>query len=532
MAVWSSEIVTDDRALRPVDAAQIFAAVARHHASRPALVWSRSAATSYGQLDAISNRLARLLLARGVGKRDPVAICRDKDLLAYAAAIASLKIGAPYFFLDPANPAPRTRAMLNRCMPRAAVVDPAVDPVGIVASGAAVVQGDAGRLQADLASYSGEPIELPWTITGSDPAYIMFTSGSTGTPKGVTISHANVINFIGWTGEQFATTPDDVFTNVNPLFFDNSVFDIYASLFNGAALAPFPAAVMRDAKAIVSRIDDLGCTIYFSVPSLLVYLQTMKLIARPAFPSLRTIVFGGEGYPKPMLARLFDAVGDRIALYNVYGPTECTCICSAYRVTGADFGGDNGLAPLGTMTRNFSWAIVDEQNQETRSGEVGELILGGPCVGLGYYNDPAQTAAAFVQNPLHEKFFDRVYKTGDLVRYEPSDGKIRFVGRADSQIKHQGYRIELGEIEHALVSIDGVDEAAAVYVTGGAAPRIVGVVASTGDLAPAGVKKAVAEQLPKFMVPDRIVVVGRLLKSPNGKIDRAAIAASLAAAEV
>ena len=192
-------------------------------------------------------------------------------------------------------------------------------------------------------------------------------------------------------------------------------------------------------------------------------------------PSLKKIIFGGEGYPKPMLARLFDAVGDRTTLYNVYGPTECTCICSVYPIGAVDLADLKGLAPLGHLIPNFSYVIVDEANREAAPGQVGELCLGGPCVGLGYYNDLRQTAEVFIQNPVHDRFFDRVYKTGDLVRYDPADGKIHYVGRADSQIKHQGYRIELGEIEHALTCVAGVDEAAAIYTNG----RIVGVVAST-----------------------------------------------------
>jgi D-alanine--poly(phosphoribitol) ligase subunit 1 len=356
----------------------------------------------------------------------------------------------------------------------------------------------------------------------------MFTSGSTGAPKGVTISQNNLVNFIHWSQDQFGTTPEDVFTNVNPLFFDNSVFDIYSSLFAGAALVPFTAATMREPKAIVARIESLACTVYFSVPSLLIYLQTMKLLMPTAVPSLQKIIFGGEGYPKPMLARLFEAVGDRTRLYNVYGPTECTCICSVYRIGADDMADPKGLAPLGQLIPNFSHAIVDEAGGQVPPGEAGELCLGGPCVGLGYYNDPEQTARVFIQNPVHDRFVDRVYKTGDLVREDPVDRKIHYIGRTDSQIKHQGYRIELGEIEHALACVAGVAEAAAVYTNG----RIVGIVASQQELEPAAVKQAVLELLPSFMLPERVVVVAQLLKNANGKIDRKAIAATIERAEV
>jgi len=506
-------------------AAQVFEDVASRCAARRALIWSVTDATSYEELDRLSNRMAHAMLDRGISKRMTVALCVEKHVTAFASLLACIKVGAPYFVIDPANPAARTRAMLETCRPSLAIVESSLD-WGFDACPRLSVDAHSAAHLARPASWDARPT-LAWAIDGSDPAYIMFTSGSTGTPKGVTISHSNLVNFIHWSRSEFRTTPDDVFTNVNPLYFDNSVFDIYSSLFAGAALVPFDAATMRDPAAVVRRIEQLECSVYFSVPSLLVYLQTMKLVTKTSFPALRKIVFGGEGYPKPMLSRLYEAVGDRIALYNVYGPTECTCICSVYRIGASDLTDHAGYAPLGSLIPNFSFVIVDPDLRPVPDGTAGELCLGGPCVGLGYYGDAGQSQKAFIQNPLHDRFHDRMYRTGDLVRRDPDDRKLYFVGRADTQIKHQGYRIELGEIEHALASVEGVDEAAAVYVTEGATGKIVAVVASRAPLAPAAVKQAVGRLLPRYMLPDRIVVVDELLKNANGKIDRRAIRASV-----
>jgi D-alanine--poly(phosphoribitol) ligase subunit 1 len=261
----------------------------------------------------------------------------------------------------------------------------------------------------------------------------------------------------------------------------------------------------------------------------LIYLQTLKLITPSSFPRLTRIIFGGEGYPKPALQKLHEALGRRIALYNVYGPTECTCICSTYRITEHDFGDLNGYPPLGGLIPNFSHVIMRDDGTEAPAGETGELLLGGPCVGLGYYASPQQTAEAFVQNPTHETFFDRMYRTGDLVRVEPADGKIYFVGRADRQIKHQGYRIELGEIEHAACAIEGVDEAAAIFgpCRDGGPNQIAVALASSRPLQPMAVKEALSRRLPAYMIPERVYVVRELLKNANGKIDRNAIAAAV-----
>jgi D-alanine--poly(phosphoribitol) ligase subunit 1 len=138
----------------------------------------------------------------------------------------------------------------------------------------------------------------------------------------------------------------------------------------------------------------------------------------------------------------------------------------------------------------------------------------------------------FVQNPTHGRFFDRFYKTGDLVKYDPVDQKIHFVGRADTQIKHQGYRIELGEIEHALLTIDGVDEAAAIHMSASGTSRILAVVASTDSLAGSAVRAILGDALPKYMIPERIIVARQLPKNANGKIDRKGIAAAIAQGEL
>jgi D-alanine--poly(phosphoribitol) ligase subunit 1 len=512
------------------NAAAIFADVARERRDAIAIRWTRDAHTTYARLDAVSNQIARILLDRGVRKRDTVCLAGDKCLATYGAMLACLKIGAPYFAVDPGNPRSRLQSMVDRCRPVLALVGSSVDPATFRCDTLLVEEG-ASELPW-LAGVDDREVDVPWTIAGSDPAYVMFTSGSTGAPKGATISQNNLVNFIHWAQYQFDIDADDVLTNLNPLFFDNSVFDIYASLFTGASLVPFTAATLRDPHAVLARVDELGCTMYFSVPSLLIYFQRLKLVGPASFPSLKKIVFGGEGYPKPMLAKMYKAVGHRIQLHNVYGPTECTCICSVYRISDLDFTDLKGYPPLGRLIPNFSYVILDEASRAVAPGETGELCLGGPCVGLGYYGAPEQTAAVFVQNPTHGRFFDRLYKTGDLVKYDPVDQKIHFVGRADTQIKHQGYRIELGEIEHALLTIDGVDEAAAIHMSASGTSRILAVVASTDSLAASAVRAILGDALPKYMIPERIIVARQLPKNANGKIDRKGIAAAIAQGEL
>lgn len=494
----------------------VFRDVVHRHGSRNALIWSPTSTLTFAELDRLSDRVAHFLRAQGVARGDRVCIRLDKCNFAYAAIVACLKTGAPYFILDPANPAPRAAHILQTCTPM--VVFSAKETPLQIASGAVFVVDREDELRI-LEGIAEGPFDAGYDVAGSDPAYIMFTSGSTGVPKGAVMSHANLTNFIAWARVQFSVTADDVFTNVNPLYFDNSVFDIYGSIFNGAALVPFDTTTMKDPYGVLARIDDLRCTIYFSVPSLLIYFQTLKAITPQVFTSVRNVVFGGEGYPKPKLKELYDCFHHRIRLINVYGPTECTCICSAYEISEDDFKDLDGYPPIGALIANFSWTILNESDEVAALDETGELRLGGPCVGLGYFNEPELTRKAFAQNPVNHHYHERMYRTGDLVRLSRSDGKIHFVGRKDSQIKHQGYRIELGEIEHALSRIRGVDEAAVFHATSNGVSVIIAVVAACGLTAEI-LRKEVASLVPSYMVPGRIELVERLPKNANGKIDR------------
>ena len=468
-----------------------FEAVVSEHGDRTAIWFSRDEQVSYAELNAVANRIARSLAARGVKKEDVVAISGDKSVLTFASMIASLKLGCPYVMLDPDSPAERVRKILSTCRPKIVLAD-----------------SDFVDLPAD-----SENLVETRNVTGSNPAYIMFTSGSTGMPKGAVMTHANVLNLIDWSKETFSITVDDVLTNVNPLYFDNSVFDFYSALFNGARLVPFSKAETSDPKLLVDKIDEAACSLWFSVPSLLMFLQTMRAVDGKHLRSIRRFIFGGEGYPKAKLKTLFDTYADTSEFFNVYGPTECTCICSSYRVTKDDFDDLQGLPPLGHLAANFDYLIVD-----------GELCLLGPNVGRGYYNDPERTAQSFVQNPTHETHIDIMYRTGDLVRLDPADGKLYIEGRKDNQIKHMGYRIELEEIEAALHCLDYVSEAAVLHTNSNGLSRIVAVVAATLDFDNEQIRSDLKQIVPSYMVPSVFHREQMLPKNPNGKVDRRQLA--------
>lgn len=493
-----------------------FERIAKDNADRVALLNPvTSAETSYRELGLLAEHIAKILCAKGLHQGQVAAFFHDKSPEAFAAMLACLRLGIIYTNLDPDSPWERVRKILTNCKPN--LIVNAFDSLPF-----ANELRDAGIDNilhlSNLSAPNGVALEFPEvnTVAGGTPAYIMFTSGSTGTPKGAVMSHANLLWFVQWAQDRFGISQDDVISNVNPIYFDNSVFDFYSAIFAGATLVPFNTQQVKDGRLLLQLISKTKCTIWFSVPSLLVYLLTTRALTKEHFPNIRKIIFGGEGFPKPKLRELFELFGARAQLENVYGPTECTCICSAKTIHTDDFLDMQGFAPLGRLSQNFDYEIVP---QDATVPDFGELFLRGPQVGLGYYDDQQRTRAAFTQNPIHDRYADVGYKTGDLV-HRDTQGSLHFKGRVDFQIKHMGYRVELEEIEAALNTLDGVSECAVVHQQmDGGIGKIIAFVSGT-ELLSTNILLELNRILPLYMLPKRVEVVSVLPKNANGKIDR------------
>ncbi len=496
-----------------------FSQVAAEHQARTALKYPDGNTVSYAELDKLSNRVANYLLSRGFSKGNVIAIFNNKSPLAYACMLAALKTGIIYTNLDLTSPYQRIKKIVERCSPALLIFDTESELKNEIAELGITSIDLFDGIESELNKY---PATLPgetMAITGADAAYIMFTSGSTGFPKGAVITHANLINFISWGQTEFSVTVDDIFTNANPIYFDNSVFDFYISLFSGAQLVPFTNDITRDPFVLVKEVAKAGCTTWFSVPSLLVYLLTTKALGADSLPSIRRFVFGGEGFPKARLKKLYELYGNTAGLYNVYGPTECTCICSSYRISEVDFEDMNKLAPLGHLAPNFSYVLINT-NEE---GNFGELCLKGPNVGAGYYNDAERTQKSFIQNPYNTMYNEVVYATGDLVEVD-GKGHLHFKGRADNQVKHMGYRIELEEIEAMMNSLNYVHEAAVIYDRiNESFGQIIAYVSASAGKQESEVIADLKQLVPEYMVPRKMYIMDVLPKNQNGKIDKVAL---------
>ena len=490
----------------------------RHHSDTA--IHGAEETITYGDLDVLSERIALFFNGSGVKAGCVVALLSSKSVVSYAAMLASLKIGAIYVNLDPSSPAARLEKIFEVCEPSILCLD---HPDQIPLAKSLPIHDDAIQMLTDSVFPAWPEIKpkrgfLNWL----SPAYIMFTSGSTGVPKGVTVSHGGILSFIAWSRKRFDISENDRFAQTSPLYFDNSVFDFYSALFSGASLVPINADLLKTPVKLVETIREFNCSIWFSVPSLFVYLQSLRILQEIELPEMRRLIFGGEGFPKREMLLLYETFKTSATLTNVYGPTEGTCICSAYEITESDFSDMGTLAPLGKINPNFEYKIIAEGGQQAESGEKGELWISGPNLALGYYNDPNRTSLSFVAEQSQTGGARTWYRTGDLVYEE--DGLLWFSGRIDNQIKHMGYRIELEEIEAAINSIEGVEQSGVIYDrTRSGHGRVVAFFQSHCIPDGSHITAELRSLLPSYMIPQLVIRVERLPKNRNGKVDRKAL---------
>ncbi|MFZ4712628.1 MAG: amino acid adenylation domain-containing protein [Bacteriovoracaceae bacterium] len=494
--------------------ANVFRNVTKANPSNIALKFAETD-YSYSQLDERSDQIASFLNQKGLKYKDTLVITSKKTFDTYATIVACWKLGAAHCFVDRFSPVERLAKILDVCQPKMAVTDSELSKQLSLRPDLLQVDLEELKLKAKIAE------SLPANdITGNTAAYVMFTSGSTGAPKGVAITHAQVITFAQWGHDTYQITSHDSLTNLNSLFFDNSIFDVMVSLLNGASLIPVTREELKNPQAVLRFLESKNVTTWFSVPSLLVYFLNLGTLKAECLKSIKRFIFGGEGFPKNKLKELYSIFSERAKLFNVYGPTECTCICSSYLITDYDFSPAeiNSLAPIGFLAKNFEYLILDDQLKAVKNGEVGELYLGGPNVSPGYFNSMTLTTERFVQHPFHQKYRDVYYRTGDLVKFNETNSYIYFQGRADDQIKFMGYRIELCEIEYAICTIPDIKEVAVTYGVKEGHPEITCFLSSQTDKLV--IKDSLKKLIPSYMIPRKFIFLEVLPKNANGKINK------------
>ncbi|MFI1414762.1 amino acid adenylation domain-containing protein [Streptomyces sp. NPDC020707] len=473
---------------------------------------------SYARLDDEVTRLARRLRAAGVRRGDRVGLRLDRSATMTAAVLAVWRVGGAYVPLDPEYPDARTafvlsdsgvRVLLAGGEPLPASVPPEVGVVRVDDIGDGIGGDTAGRRPA-----SGTT-EEPGGFEPSGPddvAYVLYTSGSTGRPKGVEVTHASLAHLTAAMTHVLRPAGRQVWLGLTALSFDISTVEMFVPLTTGGRIVVVPEEGRWDAAAQRALIRRHGVTHVQATPS------GWRLLLAAGFGAADGVavgLVGGEALPEPLAAELGTGLP---RLVNVYGPTEATVWSTWDEV---DPGAQE--VTIGLPLPNTTAHVLDEEMRPVPLGVPGELYLGGAGVARGYLGRPALTARQFVPDPFGGPGA-RLYRTGDLAARR-ADGRIRFLGRDDHQVKIHGHRIELGEIEEALTGHPDV-RLAAVTVHRDAAGEEFLVGHLVGDSPdPADVRTYLRGKVPRAMVPARLVVLESMPLSPAGKVDRAALPA-------
>ena len=470
---------------------------------------------TYRQLDQRSNQLAAYLQARGVAPETPVGLYFEPSLEMIVGILAVLKAGGACVPLDPSYPADRLthvfedtqfKILLTQSHLRTQLPNEIPQVV---------------TLDSDWALIAGESTDpLRNQCKPENLAYIIYTSGSTGKPKGVQITHQNLVHSTHARSLYYGADAGR-FLLLSSYAFDSSLVGIFGTLCRGGTLVPTPGPLQSNLTRLADLVEQHRITELLCVPSL--YSLLLEQSRPSQLASLKSAIVAGESCTPELVKRHYAQLPET-TLFNEYGPTEAAVWSTVYKCEPEQSG---KLVPIGRPISNARVYVLDAHLNPMPVGAPGELYVGGPGVARGYLNRPAETAERFVHNPFSGNSEDRLYKTGDLVRYLPS-GYLELLGRLDHQVKIRGFRIELEEIESVIAQRKEVQQVAVALRQDepGQSKLIAYVVPNDQSSFDAQeIRVFLSQKLPEAMIPSDFVVLPSLPLMPNGKIDRHALPA-------
>lgn len=507
---WNSTRQTfrDDACLH-----QLFGEQARRSPQALAVV-SDEACVTYEQLDKLSDRLASRLLERGIVPESPIGFCLPRSPELIVALLGILKAGAAYVPLDASYPAARLAHMIG---------DSGLSLIVTCAEFASRLPlGNVTALFLDelTVAHAGParatPISQPRQL-----AYILYTSGSTGDPKGVAVEHRGLVNHALQIATRLNIGRDDRMLQYLSPSFDAAAEEIFPTLLSGATLRMHAAPAELSGKTLLdwSREQRVNL-LHLTPPIWLSLVDELELSGAEVGRHLKAVVAGGDSIHRPDVARWRRATGGKIPLIFAYGVTEASITTTLFDAQDDAWPSSTGLLPIGRPLANTRAYVLDEFRQPTPIGVAGEIYIAGVGVARGYWRQDELTAERFMDDTFGAAG-ERMYRTGDLGRWL-HDGTLEFLGRRDQQIKWRGYRIEPGEIEAALrrqLPIRDVVVVAALDASG-EKQLIAYLETDDGAALESQWRSALAQQLPRHVLPTTIVAVDHLARLPNGKIDR------------
>ncbi|HEY0753746.1 MAG TPA: amino acid adenylation domain-containing protein [Ktedonobacteraceae bacterium] len=498
----------DDQAAQPVAwqelcVPELFSKQAIASPDAIALVYQDDHLT-FAEVERRSNRLAHLFQTAGIGLECLVGVAleRSPDLLLVLLGI--MKAGGAYVPLDPTYPAARLAYMVEDS--RIQLVVTREELRGLFPTELPAILLDQLHVSMEGTSSS----LLSPEVRAENLAYVIYTSGSTGRPKGVQVIHRGLRNLVRAQGHAFAVRPDQRVLQFASINFDASVSEVFVSWLAGATLCLGTREQLLPGPPLSKFLREQGINMVTLPPSALALLNTEDV------PALETLIVAGEACPIAIARRW----ARQCRVLNAYGPTEYT-VCAT---TGL-FEVASPLLTIGYPLANTRCLVLDDLLREVPAGTAGELYLGGEGLTRGYLGQADLTAERFVPDPRGSQAGARLYRTGDKARVLP-DGQLEFLGRVDQQVKIRGYRVEPGESEQALLRQPGIQQAAVILREDQPGnQRLVGyLVATTGfKVWLPGLRTALQQELPDYMLPVAFVMLEALPLLENGKLNRNAL---------
>ena len=488
----------------PVDTRETIVSLFRSQAARtpgaPAVRYQDKCLT-YGQLDAVTDRLAAYIASLGLSREDVVSVLIGRSEMMAVASLGALKAGCAYQPLDPSYPVERLNFMIGDAAAKLLIADSEYRPL--------ITEYDGPVL--DTAAIEGLPEgPVPEGPLPESLFILLYTSGSTGVPKGCMLEHRNLVNFCAWYRKYYDLQPDSCVAAYASYGFDACMMDLYPALTTGASVCIIPEETRHDMSDLDRFMTESGVTHSFMTT------QVGVMFAKnyPDNPSLKHLSAGGE--------KLVSIDPPSYAFHNGYGPTECTIFSTIFDVVKKE-----ANIPIGHPLDNLRLYIVDPATlRRLPAGAVGELWISGPQVSRGYLNRPEKTAETFIANPFASEYpYDRVYRTGDIVRYR-LDGNIEFVGRSDGQVKIRGFRVETKEVEAVIREFPGVkDVTVQPFDNPSGGKYIAAYVVCEGELDTKALSAFILQRKPPYMVPAAFAKLDKIPLNVNQKVDRKALPA-------
>ncbi len=465
---------------------------------------------TYAAIREIARRIGSGLIRQMEGAvRQPVAVLIDRSIRPLAGFFGTVYSGNFYVPVDRRMPAERIRLILGTLGAKVVIAEESDHRLleQIAFSGTVCLMSELAAQQEDEAALARTARQQ----LDTDPLYAIFTSGSTGVPKGVLVSHRSVIDLADQFRAEFGFNETSIFGNQAPFDFDVSVKDIYSTICAQGTMHVIPQVNFSFPVKLVAYLNERRINTVIWAVSALRIIENLNGFGAGHPKYLRQIMFSGETMPVKVL-NYWKRYLPQAQFVNLYGPTEITCNCTFCKISRAYE--EDEILPIGIPFQNSSVFLLDGDQLISGPGKQGEICVKGTCLALGYYNNPEKTAEAFCQNPLNPFYPERIYRTGDIGRYN-EDGQLVFVCRKDAQIKHMGHRIELGEIEASVNALEILKAGVCIY-----ADEQIVLCYEAETPCEKEILRALGKKLPKYMLPTQLRWYAALPTNKNGKIDR------------